>query len=612
MRKLSLRLTPLIFLLATAVYAAPPVDYYVTLVSAKDHVVHVRIHLAGTSAERDVQLPAWNALYQIRDFAQNVRYVRAHDDQNVELPVRKLDKTTWRISHAESGAEVEYDIYLDQQGPFGAQYNSEHAFLNLAEVLMYPLDARDSQMTVTFIGLPEKWQIATSLESLRPGVPSARGIFVARNYDRLVDAPIELGSFHETSFDVNGATIRIAVDADPADYNMSALADMVRKIVAAEMEWMDDKPFGEYLFIYHFPHGLGAGGMEHAYSTSIETNADRIKEDPVSLASTTAHEFFHLWNVKRIRPQSLEPIDYVHENYTRALWFSEGVTSTVADYALLRAGISDERRFLTDLSHEIATLQKRPAHRTQTVEDSSLDTWFDKYPQYRLPARSISYYNKGEILGVLLDLAIRDRTKGTKSLRDLLRWMNKTYAYGSRYFNDTDGVRQAAETVSGSNLDDFFRRYVSGLDELPYNELLQRVGLRVIEQRTEKAYAGFISVRNFDSPPVVVFVEEGSEAEKAGLVQGDTLLTINGKPLNIDFDDVLSGMHPGEQLKLRVAGRKGNREVKFALGGREEADYRVTELDNVTPTQRARRMAWLASQPEKRADAAPGAAENGQ
>lgn len=613
MRKLSLRLTPFIILIAaTALYAAPPVDYYVTLVNSQQHLVHVRIHLAGTSADRDVQLPAWNALYQIRDFAQNVRSVHAHDDRNVELPVRKLDKTTWRISHAESGAEVEYDIYLDQPGPFGAQYNSAHAFFNLAQVLMYPLDARDSQMTVSFIALPQNWQVATSLESLRPGVPSARGIFVARNYDRLVDAPIELGTFHETSFEANGATFRIAVDADPADYNMSDLQEMVRKIVTTEMEWMDDKPFGQYLFIYHFPHGLGAGGMEHAYSTSIEASADRIKEDPVALASTTAHEFFHLWNVKRIRPATLEPIDYVHENYTRALWFSEGVTSTVADYALLRAGICDEHRFLNDLSHEIATLQKRPAHRTQSVEDSSLDTWFDKYPQYRLPDRSISYYNKGEILGVLLDLAIRDKTKGAKSLRDLLRWMNKTYAYGSRYFNDTDGVREAAASVSGADLQSFFRKYVSGLDELPYNELLQRVGLRLVEQRVVKPYAGFISVRNFDVPPVAVYVEEGSDAEKAGLVQGDTILSVNGKPLNSEFEDVLATMRPGEKLTLRVAGRKGNRKIEFPLGGREEIGYHVADLDNVTPEQRARRAAWLSSQPDKRADASATGVGNGQ
>ena len=614
MSKRPLQLFTFILIFASgAALAAPPVDYYVTLVSSQQHLVHVRIHLSGTSGERDVQLPAWNALYQIRDFAQNVRSVHAHDAGNSELPVRKLDKTTWRISHAESGAEVEYDIYLDQPGPFGAQYNSDHAFFNLAQVLMYPLDARDSQMTVTFVGLPEHWQVATALESLRPGVPSARGIFVARNYDRMVDAPIELGTFHETSFEANGATFRIAVDADPADYDMKSLQEMVRKIVIAEMEWMDDKPFGQYLFIYHFPHGLGAGGMEHAYSTSIEANADRIKEDPVGLASTTAHEFFHLWNVKRIRPATLEPIDYVHENYTRALWFSEGVTSTVADYVLLRAGITDERRFVADLSHEIGTLQKRPAHRTQTVEDASLDTWFDKYPQYRLPQRSISYYNKGEILGVLLDLAIRNQTKGAKSLRDLLQYMNKTYAYGSRYFNDTEGVREATDAVSGADMKTFFRKYISGLDELPYNEMLQRVGLRVVEQRVVTPYAGFISVRNFDVPPVTVFVEEGSEAEKAGLAQGDTILSVNGKQLTADFEDVLATMRPGDMLKLRVSGRRGSHKVEFKLGGREEIDYRVADMDNVTTMQRARRSAWLSSQPEKRTtSSADSRAENGQ
>jgi predicted metalloprotease with PDZ domain len=194
-----------------------------------------------------------------------------------------------------------------------------------------------------------------------------------------------------------------------------------------------------------------------------------------------------------------------------------------------------------------------------------------------------------------------------------MRWMNKTYAYGSRYFNDTDGVREGAEAVSGADMQAFFHKYVSGLDELPYNEMLQRVGLRVVEQRVVAPDPGFISVHNFDVPPVVVYVEEGSDAAKAGLVQGDTILSVNGKALVSDFEDVLATMRPGEMLKLRVAGRRGNRKVEFRLGGHEEIDYRVTDLDNVTSAQRARRAAWLSSQPEKRADLPmPGAAENGQ
>jgi predicted metalloprotease with PDZ domain len=184
--------------------------------------------------------------------------------------------------------------------------------------------------------------------------------------------------------------------------------------------------------------------------------------------------------------------------------------------------------------------------------------------------------------------------------------MNRTYAYGSRYFNDTDGVREAAEAVSGADMKSFFRKYISGVDELPYNEMLQWVGLRVVEQRVVTPHPGFISVQNFDVPPVTVFVEEGSGAEKAGLVQGDTIVSVNGKSLTTDFEDVLATMRPGDMLKLRVAGRRGNRKVEFRLGGREEIDYRVTDLDNVTAAQRARRVAWLNSQPEKQADASAG------
>ena len=147
--------------------------------------------------------------------------------------------------------------------------------------------------------------------------------------------------------------------------------------------------------------------MEHAYSTAIDVNAQVLAQNPLSFPEVTAHEFFHLWNVKRIRPQSLEPIDYTKENYTTALWFSEGVTSTVQDYILLRAGMLDERQYLDRLSSEITTLERRPAHLTQSAEEASLDAWFEKYPSYRPPQRSISYYNKGGVPGVMLDLQVR-------------------------------------------------------------------------------------------------------------------------------------------------------------------------------------------------------------
>ncbi|HSE47588.1 MAG TPA: PDZ domain-containing protein [Terriglobales bacterium] len=588
-------LTLLLFAAVTA-WASPavPVDYTVSLRDARAHLVRVRMQLAGTAAERDIQLPVWNALYQIRDFAQYVRYVRATDAQGRALPVRKLDKTTWRISGAEAGASVEYLVYADVSGPYSMQVNNEHAFFNLAQLLMYPVDAREAAMTVKFTDVPSGWTIATPLAVL----DERSHTYTARNYDRLVDGPVDIGKLERTSYDQDGARYHIVVDAEPGDFNMDAVVTMAKKITKSTVEWMSERPFTEYTFFYHFRHGPGSGGMEHAYSTVIDLNAERLQDSPLDLPSLTAHEFFHLWNVKRLRPASLEPIDYTREQYTRSLWFSEGFTSTVGDLMLARTGYFDERGYLGNLAQEIRTLQLRPAHRTQSVEDSSLDTWFDKYPQYRLPDRSISYYNKGEILGVLLDLALRDATNGRKSLRELFQYMNTKYAHEGRPFPDGAGVREAAEAISGKDFGWFFTRYVSGLDELPYDQMFATVGLRLNRKQITIPYVGFTTVRNFDQPPVVVLIEEGSEAQRAGLEQGDQVVAVNGRTLTGDLDARLAELRVGDTVKLRVVGRKGSRELKLTLGGHAQDEYSFSDLERVTPPQRARRTAWLRGEAE--------------
>ena len=589
-----LALTLILLLASVAARAVPavPVDYTVSLREVGRHLLHVRIQLAGTSKERDVQLPVWNALYQIRDFAQYVRYVHAKDSNGRALPVRKLDKTTWRISGAESGAIVDYLVYADTPGPYGMQANTQHAFINLAELLMHPVDARESPMTVTFTDLPAGWKIATPLLVLN--VRNGHHTFT----DRLVDGPVDIGTFAEASFDQDGARYRIVVDADPADYKMDKIVAMAKKLTRSEIAWMGERPFTEYMFLYHFPHGPGSGGMEHAYATAIDVNADRLQDDPLALPSVTAHEFFHLWNVKRLRPASLEPIDYTKEQYTRALWFSEGVTSTVGDYMLVRTGYLDERGYLESLAREIRSLQLRPAHLTQSAEDSSLDTWFDKYPQYRLPDRSISYYNKGEILGVLLDLAVRDATGGRKSLREVLQFMNAQYAHQGRPFPDTQGVRDATEAVTHRDFAWFFEPYVAGLEELPYDRLFATVGLRLNRKRVTIPYTGFTTVKNFDQPPVVVNIEDGSEAQRSGLEQGDQIVAVNGKTLTSELDEKLSELRVGDTVKLRAVGRKGSREIKILLGGQSQDEFSFSDAAGVTPAQRARRAAWLRGEAE--------------
>jgi len=346
--------------------------------------------------------------------------------------------------------------------------------------------------------------------------------------------------------------------------------------------------------------------MEHANAAVIEMNAEGAKYDPVVLASLTAHEFFHLWNVKRIRPQSLEPIDYTREQYTTALWFAEGVTSTVADYILLRANLMDETRWLRYLEHEIGVYERRPAHLTQSVEDSSIETWLEKYPDYHLPQRSISYYNKGELIGVLLDLAVRDATAGQKSLRDVFRWMNRNYAQKHKFFPDTDGVRQAVEAVTGKDFKDFFNTCVTHAAPLPYNDYFKTVGLELKPRKAAAPYAGFIAERNFDEPAVVVAVDESSEARRQGLAAGDVILLVNGKPLAGSIEDRVSYMRVGESLKLRVSGHDGQRDVKVKLAGRERDEFAIVSAPTLTADQRARRAAWLTADDQKPKDAPKG------
>ena len=580
---------------ATSVLAQPPahpapyVAYNVSLADPPSHIVRVEVTLQPGPDQRDLQLPVWNALYEVRDFAQYVLDAQARSASGAILPVREVDKTTWSFSGAASGATFTYDIFADAPGPFGAQLNPQHAFLNLAEILVYPVGhTRDTECRVRFSQLPATWRVAVPL----PSLAGQDNTFLAGSYDRLVDSPVEIGDFHESDFQEGGANYRVVVDAAPADYSMDTLVGALRKIVASETAWMSDRPFEQYLFIYHFPRGPAGGGMEHAYATAISTSADRLRDDSTAPAAVSAHEFFHLWNVKRIRPQTLEPIDYSREMFTRALWFSEGVTSTVGNYTLLRTGIIDEKTYLRHLAAQIGVLQERPAHKTQSAEESSLDTWLEKYAYYRQPERSIDYYDKGEILGVLLDLNMRQATHGAKSLRDLFRYLNDEYAKKGRFFADPGGIQHAAQAVTGADFSDFFRQYVAGTAEIPYNDFFQTVGLELHRELRLVPDPGFRALHS-DDGTVVSAVDPGSNAAKAGLLTGDVVEEVDGAPVSGLLAPYFAATAAGDKVTLRV--RRGNKRqtIHFPMGVRQMQQYILRDAANMTPEQRARRAAWL-------------------
>jgi len=580
-------------------------DYTITLADAESHRVHVTLSYDPETGGTQVQLPVWNALYQVRDFARNVISVRASSASGDRLPIRQVDKTTWEFRPHPGWVVLDYDIILDEPGPFGAQFNAHHAFFNLAEVLMYPVNGRELPISLRFEQIPMSWKLATPLSSISVP-PTQRGetseyVLHAANYDRLLDSPCELGQFAENDFEQDGAKYRVIIDADPADYDAAKIVSSLKKIAATETAWMQDRPFDSYVFIYHFPRGPAGGGMEHAYATAIDHSANDLKEMR-GLESVSAHEFFHLWNVKRIRPQSLEPIDYTHENYTRALWFSEGVTSTVADIALLKAGLIQPPEFLQHLSSAITNLQSRPARLTQSAEESSLETWFDKYPTYHSPDRSISYYNKGEILGVLLDLKIREDSHGRCSLRDLFQQMNRDYAKQSKFFPDSDGVRAEAERLTGTDLQTFFDRYIAGTEELPYGQIFASVGLALEQQTHTVADPGFTAVRNF-TPPLVIQNVYGEQARSAGLREADEIVAIDGKPPAGNLDQQFANAKPGARMRITIRSAGARRDVDLILGQTSRTVYVLRDSAEASPEQLARRKAWLGAEDEAAAGA---------
>jgi len=338
------------------------------------------------------------------------------------------------------------------------------------------------------------------------------------------------------------------------------------------LKLMDGAPFERYTFILHVGKGAGGGGMEHANSTAIGVGSDEY------LSVVAAHEFFHLWNVKRIRPATLDPVDYSKEQFTRALWFAEGVTSTYGAYTLVRSGIWNKEQFYMDLGQQISELENRPANRWQSAEQSSLDAWLEKYPLYNQPEHSVSYYTKGQVLGDLLDILIRDRTRNEKSLDDVLRAMNTDFAKQGKAYRDSLDIRLTVEKVAGSSFEEFFQKYVAGTEPFPYQRILALAGLELRTLERSRATLGFSTERDATNGVVVVqnVVADGPAAA-SGLYIGDVILGWNGGEVPRRLERWLRDQKAGDVLKLRVRREEKEITVEFRLGEIKEIFYAVTE-----------------------------------
>jgi predicted metalloprotease with PDZ domain len=558
----------LAFALCWAGPARATIEYEVSISHPEQHLFHVTMTIPGVSDEVLVEMPAWNALYQIRDFSSHVQQVEAFRGA-ARAPIEKVDKQTWRISG--SGAiTVRYATYWDDVGPFATQLNAEHAFINPAMILFYVPDRRREDVRVRMADLPEAWKVASAELTGEDVVQGARNfILCAKSYDALADAPIEAGRFEEFALEGVSPPIRVVIHGE--GWRKKRVEEELKRICEYESKLMEGSPFEHYTFILHIGKGAGGGGMEHLNSTAIGIPSDEY------LSGVAAHEFFHLWNVKRIRPATLEPVDFTKEQYTRALWFAEGVTSTYGAYTLVRSGIWNRERFYGDLSDQISELEARPANRWQSAEQSSLDAWLEKYSLYNGPEYSVSYYTKGQVLGVLRGVLIRDRTDNEKSLDDVLRALNRDFAKQGKTYQDSVDIRREAEKVVGGSFEEFFENYVAAAQPLPYQQVLLLAGLDLRKTEHKRAVLGFSAERESGGAITVRAVEEGSPASGAGLRPGDVIVNWNDGEVPRSLGRWVRERPPNETVKVRIRRDEKERALEFKLGEETELRYQIAE-----------------------------------
>ena len=574
---------PLIFhllaLLALSAASDATIQYSVSLDHPEQHLFHVTMTIPDVKGEVTVQMAAWNALYQIRDFSAHVEQVEALVGSE-KAPIEKLDKQTWRI-HGNGTVTVRYATYWDEVGPFGTQLNGEHAFINTAMILFYVPDRRTEPVSLSVTETPSDWHIESAARIICAQVGHNNVCAIqSPGYDALADSPVEISKFQE--FDLPGVSPRVTVVVHGDSWRRKQVEELLKRICQYEIKLMEGAPFERYTFILHIGKGAGGGGMEHSYSTAIGVPSDEY------LANVAAHEFFHLWNVKRIRPATLEPVDYTKEQYTRALWFAEGVTSTYGSFTLVRSGIWSKDRFYEDLGEQITELEGRPANRWQSAEQSSLDAWLEKYSLYNQPDFSVSYYTKGQVLGDLLDILIRDRTNNAKSLDDVLRAMNNDFAKQGKFYRDSLDVRLEAERIAGGSFEEFFEKYVAGTEPFPYQQILALAGLELRTADHRRAILGFSAERDPSGSLTVRNVEADGLAAQAGLRPGDAIIAWNGAEPPRRLGRWVNEQKPGDLLRLRIRRDEKEISLEFRLSEIKETIYEVSE--DAQAGEKARRL----------------------
>ncbi len=590
---ISARLLFLAGLAATA-FAQAPISYTVRISDPDTHYAHVEMRVpSGGRPAIELKMAVWTA-YVIREFAKNLDLVEARSTTGDPLAITKIAKNRWRVeTKGTDAAIISYRVYSHRLGVQDNWIDDEFALLSGAATFMTlvePLSTkREHRVRVI---LPSRWKTAIS------GMPERNGEMIAADYETLVDSPIVAGNPAIYDIKVGGKLTQLVNVSEGGVFDGAKAARDVAKIVEAARAMWGSLPYDRYAILNMLTGG--GGGMEHMYSTAIMGNR-QATSNPMRYhqwLGLVAHEYFHLWNVKRLRPAEVLAGEYETEPYFKTLGIAEGFTSYYTPLLLRRSGVATDEEFYRDLSRTIEQLQATPGRLVQSLAMSSFDTWIKFYgPDENSGNTAISYYTKGEVVGFLLDARIRKASGGKKTLDDAMR-----LALATTPVYKLDDFRRACENVAGTDLSDFFQRTFESTEELDYREALAWFGLTRVpsEAPASTGRRGVPAGPSFQGAEmraegmrhVVATVRTGSAAAKAGISVGDEIVSIEDWSTN-EWPTRLAALKPGATIQVKLLRRELSIERKLTIEAEPTRWGLLAPDPAATPEQIAHRNAWL-------------------
>lgn len=570
---------------------AEKISYQLTFPEAQGHYVNVTMEVKTSKDEVVVKMPVWApGSYLVREFARHVEGFKAKSG-GTSLSFIKRDKNTWVIKNpTKSAISISYKVYAFELTVRTSFIDESHAYLNGTSIFMY-VDGQLNQASEIIITPNSNW---SKISCALPSEKNNAYHLYAENYDILADSPIEIGNQTIIEFTTQGVKHSVAM-IGPGNYDAEKIKKDFAKIVDEATSVFGTHPCKNYTFFVHNVPA-GGGGLEHLNSTSVQVQRFAYSNEATyqSFLGLVAHEYFHLWNVKRLRPVVLGPFNYDVENYTRMLWVSEGFTAFYDNWLVKRAGYNTPEKYLDIIANEYSAQTNLPGDKEQSVADASFDAWIKYYRRNENSNNTqVSYYDKGSILASLLNLMIIDHSGAKQNLDNLMSYLYEEY-YNKKNTGFTDEqFKAAAEKFTGKNLDEFYKNYVNGVTAIPYESFLKIVGLKLTDLNATKndAYLGANSTST-NGKVLITSVVKNSPAYTYGINVNDEILAIDNFRTD-DLTKALTYKKAGDKITILLSRDGMIKTIEVTLIKNTTVKYKIEKMATPSPEQEAAYKQWI-------------------